>query len=169
MSFSVNNFCNNSCYLSIELPEELALKQLIERRDQPALLHYLRICRLDLAKWRWRSPEKEERGFIWLCIENSWDEILPWLAERQMDFIPDMLQAISEKNEANLKKLLSYFREDMNVSISGNPNETLLWHALNEKNYSAARLLIEKGASLAQQMPTSLNNKLKEDFKKKLF
>jgi ankyrin repeat protein len=168
MAFSVNNFCNNACYLSIEIPEELALKQLIERKDQQALLHYLRICRLDIAKWRWCSPNKEEMRIIWLCIENSWDEILAWLAEKQMDFTPEIARAITDKNEQALNKLLIHYRGDINFYINGK-GETLLRHALNEKNYSAANLLIEKGACLHQNMPPSLYDQIKEDFRKHFF
>jgi ankyrin repeat protein len=75
-----------------------------------------------------------------------------------------MTQAIFSKDQDSLEKLLGSFTGNINDSITGNPNQTLLWYSLNEKNYPAAALLIEKGASLNQKLPVDLNAEMQNKF-----
>jgi hypothetical protein len=86
-----------------------------------------------------------------------------------INLISQMAKAISSKDKDSLEKLLGSFTGNINDSMTGRANETLLWHALNKKNYSAAALLIENGASLNQKLPSKLESELEIKFKDSFF
>ncbi len=165
MSLFVNNIGSEALYQNSGLSEDLKLKFLVESKKEQDLLAFLKTCSLDFSKWRWKDHNKDDRSLVSICIENSWDEVLEWLSDKNTDLIPYLVQSITSKDHNALKILLRCYKGGWGVSISGTPNETLLWHALNEKNYSAANLLIEKGAPLTHKLPAHLNKKLEEDFK----
>ena len=72
--------------------------------------------------------------------------------------------AITSKNYDLLEKLLVRFTGNINDSITGFENETLLWHALEVKDGKAASMLLSKGATLSQPLPSALEQRLKDAF-----
>lgn len=170
MSYAIHNLGLNDAVQFVGLSKPLNLNELIAKKDQIQVLNFLKTSLLDLASWSWKAENGEEWNLVRLCHEKAWMDILDWLYESQrIDFLPELVRAISLKQGDYLRTLLKCFKEDMEVSISGTPYETLLWHALNERNYDAARMLIEKGASLSQPLPMSLQTYLKEELRKSFF
>lgn len=171
MSFQINNSFN-----SVPLPlqalqgsEDLLLSQIIENKDEKTCLNFLKNRRLDPLTWKWTSGNTNEISLIKICLDNSWNATLNWLSNRGANLMPELVQAISLKDPNSIEMLLKSFKGNINDSINGIENETLLWHALNEKNYQAASLLIEHGASLKQPLPHSLDSSLKNQFKTDFF
>ena len=91
------------------------------------------------------------------------------LSEDDQQHVKMMISAISSHEKVQFERLLKLFQGDINALTSMNPNETLLWHALNQNNLHAAALLVERGASLRQQLPPSLDERLQNDFKTEFF
>src|SRR5262249_10337135 len=150
MNIHTNNYIPS---LSTPLQQDLPLNILNEEKQ---VLTLLQNCQFDPAHCG---------DLVELSLQNGWDDLLEWLSSKGADLVPFLVQAISSKDQNALENLLIHFKGHINASINGNDHETLLWYALNERNYTAANALINFGANLKQYLPESLAVALQNKFK----
>lgn len=148
------------------LPDILRLVQLVETRDELAVLKFAQSLHLRSHPCADKFVEILKKA----AQGNSWNEILMWLFNAGYCFKNEIKEAILSKDNAAVEKLLRLYQGDYKRDLIGSmSHETFLWHALEAKNYHAANLLIKQRATLDQPIPGQVVDKLKAKFRAEFF